>query len=401
VRFRILLLLLLATTINYLDRGALGVILPEIRRDLLLDTRTYGWIVVAFQLAYAVGSPLGGKLLDRVGTRVGYGICVGLWSLMAALQGAVRSALGLGLVRAALGLAEAPNFPACNKAAAEWFAPAERATVMGVANFGTNLAQIVGPPVFIALALQLGWRACFGLMGLLGFLWLPAWSLLSPATTRPATSTRRTVALRTIVGYRQAWGYACAKFLTDPVWWLYLVWMPLYLHDVRRLSPGARGLALTLIYAVSGVGALAGGWIAGVLVRRGASLGQARKAIMLACAILVPIGACGVLVASWRLALPLFALATASHQAWMTNLFTTPADVFPARAVGTTNGFGVAAGAIGGALFSGFIPGHVIPRVGYVPVFLTSHLFYVLAWLLIHWLVGDWKPVELPDAVNN
>ena len=366
IRSLILALLFFATTVNYLDRAILGVILPEIRERFHFGLEVYGTIQMTFQLTYAAGSLIGGKLLDRYGTRIGYGIAATVWSAAAALNAFAGSALQFGLFRAALGLGEAANFPAANKATAEWFPAEQRAAAMGVVNFGANLATIIGPPIFILIALNLGWQTCFAIMGGVGFLWLPVWSLV--------------------------W----AKFLTDPVWWFYLFWLPTYLTDVRHFSPTQRGAALTIVYAISGIGALGGGVVSSFLIKRGWPVGKARKATMLFCAIVIPVCALGVVVQSDQLAILLFGLATAAHQAWMTNLFTTPGDVFPKQAVGSANGFGVCIGSLGGALFSGLIPGTVIPLVGYVPVLMTMSCFYLVAWFLVHRLMGKWEMLSLP-----
>lgn len=402
MRWLILSLLLAATTINYLDRGILGVILPEIRKELTISTEAYGWIVFVFQIAYGVGSLVGGKLLDRYGTRIGYAAAAAVWSAAATLNAAAGSALQFGFYRTALGLGEAPNFPACNKAAAEWFPPNQRAMAMGVVNFGTNLAQIVGPPIFIGLALALGWRACFAIMGVLGFIWVPIWLVVYRLPPReagaPVARATSRLSIAQVVRYKQAWGYAAGKFLTDPVWWFYLVWLPTYLNDVRQFTPAERGAALTLVYAISGAGAVAGGVVSSYLIRRGWTVGRARKTTMAVCAALMPIGGLGVIAENDQTAILLFGLATAAHQAWMTNLFTSPADVFPPEAVGSANGFGVSLGALGGAIFSGLIPGYLIPQLGYVPVLLTMHLFYLLAWWAVHRLMGNLEPVTIGVA---
>lgn len=399
LRWWIVSLLFFATTINYLDRAILGVILPEIRARFHFGLETYGTIQFVFQIAYGVGSLIGGKLLDSYGTRIGYGIAAAVWSAAATFNAFAGSALQFGLFRTALGLGEATNFPACNKATAEWFPPHERATAMGIVNAATNVANIIGPILFIWIALKLGWRICFALMGGLGFLWVPLWLLTYrlPAQAGAPAQTTSKLSIREVLGYKQAWGYAWAKFLTDPIWWFYLFWLPTYLTDVRHFGPSQRGMALTIVYAISGVGALAGGVIAGFLMKRGWSVGKARKTTMLFCAVVMPACTLGVVVQNASLAVLLFGLATAAHQAWMTNLFTTPADVFPARAVGSTNGFGVCIGAFGGALFSGLIPGVVIPKIGYVPVLMTMSSFYIFAWLIVHRLMGNLEMVTLRE----
>jgi ACS family hexuronate transporter-like MFS transporter len=399
IRWWIVSLLFFATTINYLDRAILGVILPEIRGRFHFGLEAYGNIQFAFQIAYGVGSLIGGGLLDRYGTRIGYGTAAAVWSAAAMLNAFAGSALQFGVFRTALGFGESVNFPACNKATAEWFLPHERATAMGIVNAATNAANIFGPPLFIFLALQLGWQACFAIMGGLGFLWLPVWLFayhLPRQAGAPAPPASK-LSIGAVLKYKQAWGYACAKFLTDPVWWFYLFWLPTYFTDVRHFSPAQRGTALMIVYAISGVGAVAGGIVAGSFIKRGWTVGKARKTTMLFCALVIPVCTLAVVVPNASFAVLLFGLATAAHQAWMTNVFTTPSDVFPARAVGSANGFGVSLGAFGGALFSGLIPGHVIPVFGYVPVLMTMSCFYILAWFLVHRLMGNLEMVTLHD----
>jgi MFS transporter, ACS family, aldohexuronate transporter len=400
MRWVVVGLLFFATTINYLDRAILGVILPEIRDKFHFGLQAYGLIQMVFQIAYAVGSLYGGKLLDRYGTRIGYGIAVTVWSFAATLNAFAGSALQFGIYRTALGLGESANFPACTKAMAEWLPSDDRATGMGIINSGTNLANIFGPPLFIVIALKFGWQVCFAIMGGLGFLWLPLW-FLTYRRPKPAGASSTPILklpIRAVMKYKQAWGYGLAKFLTDPVWWFYLFWLPTYLTDVRHFTPSQRGTALTVVYAISGIGAVAGGVVAGALIKRGWTVGKARKATMLFCAIVMPVCGLGVVVPGARLAVLLFGLATAAHQAWMTNLFITPADVFPAQAVGSTNGFGVCLGGFGGALFSGVIPGMVIPHVGYVPVLLSMSCFYIFAWLIVHRLMGNLEMVTLHES---
>ena len=393
-------LLFFATTVNYLDRAILGVILPEIRDNFHFGLQAYGLIQFVFQIAYAAGSLCGGWLLDRYGTRIGYGLAVVVWSLAAMLNAFAGSAFQFGAYRTALGLGESANFPACTKAMAEWLPSDDRATGMGIINSGTNLANIFGPPLFIFIALKMGWQACFAIMGALGFLWLPLWFLTYrlPKPAGVAAPHIAKLSISEVMKYKQAWGYGIAKFLTDPVWWFYLFWLPTYLTDVRHYTPTERGTALTVVYAISGVGAVLGGVVAGALIKRGWTVGRSRKATMLFCAVVMPACALGVVAQNARLAVVLFGLATAAHQAWMTNLFVTPADVFPAEAVGSTNGFGVCLGGFGGALFSGIIPGMVIPHVGYVPVLLGMSCFYIIAWFIVHRMMGNLEMVSLHEV---
>ena len=219
MRWLILSLLLVATTINYLDRAILAVLQPQIRMQIHFGEKAYGYVTSGFQIAYAVGSIVGGWLLDKYGTRIGYGMAATLWSVAASLNAFAANALHFGLLRGMLGLGESANFPACNKAAAELFPPSQRATVMGVVNFGTNFAQIIGPPLFIWINLKLGWRACFAIIGGIGFLWLPAWFLGYRPPAQSVDSNRATEAklsMRAVLRYRQTWGYALAKFYDRP-----------------------------------------------------------------------------------------------------------------------------------------------------------------------------------------
>lgn len=399
MRWTMLSLLFIATTINYLDRGILGVILPEIREKFSISTSDYGNIQFWFQIFYGVGALICGQILDRFGTRIGYALAAALWSAAAVLNGFASSMIQFGIYRGVLGLGESANFPACNKAAAEWFPPSQRATAMGLINFGTNFAQIIGPPLFIWMALKLGWQACFVIMGALGFIWLPFWLLVykTPQASGPAPVK---LTIREVLKYKQTWGYGWAKFLSDAPWWFYLFWLPTYLNDVRHFTPGERGTALSLIYAISGAGAIIGGLVSGYLISKGWPVGSARKTAMLGCALVMPLGSIGVIVGNHQLAVLLFGLATAAHQAWMSNLFTTPADVFPKEAVGSANGVGVALGAWGGALFSGLIPGYVIPIFGYVPVLLTMSSFYLIALAIVQWLIGNYDPIKLKGSLT-
>jgi ACS family hexuronate transporter-like MFS transporter len=397
MRWYILSLLFVASTINYLDRAILAVLLPEIRNQIQISTGVYGVITFWFQISYALGSLIGGRLLDKYGTRIGFGVAAVLWSLAATLNAFAANALQFGMLRAMLGLGESANFPACNKAAAELFPPSLRATVMGVVHFGANLANIIGPPLFIWIALSMSWQTCFAIVGGIGFLWVPAW-LLAYRLPLQQNDQRQEIArlsMKKVMHYRQAWGYAWAKFLTDPVWWFYLFWIPIYLNDVRHFTASERATALTVIYTISSAGALLGGAASSYLIKSGWNVGKARKTVMLLCACIMPAAAMGVFAERAAVTVLFFGISLAAHAAWMTNVFTTTADVFPKQAVGVANGFGNCVGGLGGALLSGLIPGYVIPLVGYIPVLLTMSCFYLVAWLLVHKLMGDLEPIQL------
>ena len=388
-RWWIITLLFAATTINYLDRGILGVLLPEIQKELNFSQAAYGEITFWFQFAYGIGGLIGGSLLDTYGTRIGYGFAAAFWSLAGTLTAFATTPFHFGALRMALGLGEAPNFPAVNKALADWFPPSQKALAMGIVNFGTNFASVIGPPLFIWIAATSSWQTCFVIMGALGFLWLPVWFFTTPKT---ASSTHpETLPLTDVLKYKQTWGYVWGKFLTDPVWWFYLFWLPTYLTNERGMTPSERGYTLSVIYAISGAGSLLGGAASSYLMKRGWPVGRARKTVMLACAIVMPLSALGMVVDNTVLAVALFGLGTAAHQAWSTNIMTTPADVFPKEAVASANACGVFSGSMGGALFSGLIPGYLLGPIGYAPILITMSCFYLLAWLVVSNRMRDFE----------
>jgi ACS family hexuronate transporter-like MFS transporter len=390
-RWWIITLLFVATTINYLDRGILGVLLPEIQKELNFSQAAYGEITFWFQFAYGIGALLGGKLLDTYGTRIGYGLAASFWSLAGALTALATTPFHFGALRMALGLGEAPNFPAVNKALAEWFPPSQKAMAMGIVNFGTNFASVIGPPLFIWIAATSNWQTCFAIMGALGFVWLPVWLFTTPKVAATAGAPR--VALLEVLKFKQTWGYVWGKFLTDPVWWFYLFWLPTYLTNERGMTPTERGYTLSVIYAISGAGSLLGGAASSYLMKRGWSVARARKTTMLACAIVMPFSALGMVVDNTMLAVALFSLGTAAHQAWSTNIMTTPADMFPKQAVGSANACGVFSGSMGGALFSGLIPGYLLGPIGYAPILISMSCFYLVAWMVVNKCMGDFEIV--------
>jgi ACS family hexuronate transporter-like MFS transporter len=396
MRWWILSLLFASTTLNYMDRTVLAVLLPVIRDQMHFGPETYGQITAAFSLAYTISAVIGGKLLDRYGTRLAFGVAAGIWSLAAAMHATVVNPLHFGVWRALLGAGESVNLPACTKAAAEWFPPKERAFAVGIFMAGLNLAAIGGPPLFIGMQAAFGWRMCFAITGLIGFVWVAAWFLTYrvPRGTAVREPANR-FSLGEVLRYPQTWGYSIGKLLTDPVWWFYLFWLPLYFHDVRKFDMKGLAWALPFIYFMSGVGAAAGGWFSGFLMRRGWTTGSARKTTMLLCALAMPVAALGVWVKEAIYAVLLFSLATAAHQAWMTNLFTTTSDVFPQEAVGSVNGVGGSFGSFGGIFISSLIPGYVIGHVGYAPLFVTMSCLYLVAMLAVHILMGDLRPITL------
>lgn len=380
-RWWILALLFLATTINYLDRIVFSVLIPVIRTELQFSDEGYGYLTGAFQLAYTVGFLAAGKFIDRAGVRIGYATAIIWWSLAAGLHALARTPVGLGFWRAMLGLGEAGNFPAAIKGVAEWFPKKDRAFATGIFNAGTNVAAMIGPPVFVGLNAMYGWRACFLLTAATGGLWVILWLLTyrAPQTAETDLQSERPLGWLEALRSQKTWGFAAGKFLTDPVWWFYLYWLPPYLYDVRKFDLKQIGWALPVVYLMADFGSVGGGWLSGYLMRKGWESARARRAAMAICAGAMPIAALSVLAPGPVLTIALVSLATAAHQGWSANLYTTTSDVFPKQAVASVTGIGGCAGGIGGFFFSAIIPGFVVTNFGYTPLFLGMGILHLTA----------------------
>jgi ACS family hexuronate transporter-like MFS transporter len=401
LRWVICALLFFATTINYVDRQIIGILKPELQRDIGWDEIDYSHIVAAFTAAYAISLLLVGRLIDRIGTRLGYSLSVVWWSFAAMAHALAGSAFGFGLARFALGLGEGGNFPASIKTVAEWFPKRERALATGFFNSGTNVGAIVTPVLVPWIVLAWGWRAAFVFTGALGFLWVVVWHTLyrrpdenprlSPAEmayirSDPPDPPARSISWGRLLAHRQTWAFALGKFLTDPFWWFYLFWVPDFLQRTYGLDLKGRGLPLAVIYVLSSLGSVGGGWLPGVFLGRGASLSVARKTTMFICALCVtPIAFASRVTTLWG-AVAIVSLAAAAHQGWSANLFTTASDMFPRHAVGSVVGLGGTAGAVGGVLVA-LVVGYVIQWTGsYLTVFLMAASAYLIALLVIHLL---------------
>ena len=412
-RWVILSLLFFATTINYLDRILFTVLIPVIREDLHIDTAMYGYLNGAFTFSYMVGFLFMGKFVDRFGTRIGYSVSIVWWSIAAMCHAFSAGVTSLGFWRGMLGLGEAGNFPSAIKSVAEWFPKKDRAFATGIFNAGTNVASMIGPPMFVWMNSHLGWRSCFLITSSLGFVWLAAWLLLARLPDKHPSVNRQELAYihsdapeaqetpltwGQALTYKQTWGFAVGKFLTDPVWWFYLFWIPPYLYDVRKFNLTQIGWALPVIYLMADVGSVAGGWLSGYFIRRGMPTGKARKTTMAIMACCMPIAAMSVLADSPILAIALVSLATSAHQGWSANLFTTTSDVFPKNATASVVGIGGALGGLGGFLFSSLLPGWIVSNFGYTPIFLIMGSFHLTALLLVHFLMGDMRPIQSRPA---
>jgi ACS family hexuronate transporter-like MFS transporter len=386
--------------INYVDRQMLGVLKPTLSEEMGWSETQYADIVFWFQTAYAVGYIAFGRIVDRVGARIGYAIAFTIWNFAHIAHGFASSLFQFTLVRIALGLGEAGVFPAGIKAVAEWFPRKERALATGIFNAGSNIGAIVTPLVVPAITLAYGWQWAFILTGLVSFLWLAAWLVffrkpeahravnaqeLSYIRQDPADTSTSTPLVR-VVRTREAWAYAIGKFLIDPIWWFFLFWLPGYLVSRYGLDLRTFGPPLVVIYLMSDVGSIAGGWWSSRLVSRGMAVGKARKITMLICALcVVPIVGAQHISSMW-VAVAVIGLATAAHQGFSANLYTLPSDVFPRAAVGTVIGFGGTVGAIGGMMFSKYVGG-VLDSIGtYTPIFVVAGSVYILAVLIVHLL---------------
>ena len=427
-RWVICALLFFAATINYIDRQVIGILKPTLQQEFGWSEIDYADIVLSFQLAYAIGLLLAGGIVDRIGARRGFVIAIAVWSLAAmahaeatAFGPAVAAVLGVvGLTytasvagfiaaRFVLGLGEAGNFPAAIKVVAEWFPKRERALATGLFNSGTNIGALITPMVVPWITLTWGWYWAFVATGAIGLLWLLAWlpiyrqpeehPRLSPSelayirSDPPDPVTR--VTWSAVLPKRQAWAFMLGKFLTDPVWWLYLFWVPDFLNRNYQIDLRLVGPPLVVIYLVADVGSIGGGWLSSALIKRGWSVNAARKTAMLVCALAVlPMMFASGARDLW-VAVALISLAASAHQGWSANLFTLVSDTFPRQAVGSVVGLGGMAGAIGGMLIAK-LTGYLLQVTGsYVPVFLIAAFAYLVALGVIHLLVPRLEPAKV------
>jgi len=404
--------LLLGVTKNYMDRGVLGVLNVTLQHRFGWSEIDYSNLVVAFQAAYAVGLLLTGRIIDRLGTRMGYALAMAFWSLASMCTAIGSSLVSFGVCRVALGFGEAAVFPASIKAVTEWFPKKERALATGIFNAGTNFGAILTPLVVPPIVAIWEWRGAFISVGALGFLWLILWlaiyrrpeehSSVTRAELDYIQSDREAPAQRTrwsvLFPLRQTWAFAIGKLLIDPVWWFYLFWLPSFLQRKHGLTLKQIGIPILVVYLISDVGSVAGGWLSSHLIKKGKSVNAARKLAMLVCAIaVVPVVVAYRIEDLWTVVL-LIGLATAAHQGFSANLFTLTADMFPSHAVGSVVGIGGMCGALGG-LFISIVVGQALQRSGsYQIPFLIAASAYIVALLLIHVLSPRLEPAKLERA---
>jgi len=393
----------------YKNKQVLGVLKGPLQHEFGWNEIDYGNLVFAFQTAYALGMIFVGRLIDRLGARIGYAAAMVFWSLASMGHALAHSLTAFVIARATLGFGEAGVFPASIKSVAEWFPKKERALATGIFNAGTNIGAIVTPLIVPWIAVHLGWQWAFLLTGALGFAWLILWLIFyrKPEEHSYCTVSEREyiqsdpaapsgeIKWRTLLRYKQTWAFAAGKFMIDPIWWFYLFWIPDYLQREHGLHLTQIGLPILAIYVISDVGSIGGGWLSSSMIRRGFSVNAARKWAMFFCALgVLPIAAVYRISGLWPATL-LIGLAAAGHQGFSANLFTLTSDLFPSRAVASVVGIGGMLGAIGGMLIAEIV-GHVLQWTGsYMIPFFIAASAYLIALLLIHTLSPRLEPAQI------
>jgi MFS transporter, ACS family, hexuronate transporter len=406
-RWLICALIFFATTINYMDRTVLGLLAPMLQVKIGWNEAQYGFIVTSFQMAYALGLLVMGPLIDRVGSRIGYAIAVAIWSVSAMAHSLARSVATFAMARFGLGFGEAGNFPSALKTVAEWFPQRERALATGIFNSGTNIGATFAPLLVPWIALHLGWQYAFLMTGAFSAIWIVCWlriyrkpqedGKLSAAeldyiqSDRPVAVSK--IPWARLLRHRQAWVFIVGKFLTDPVWWFFLFWLPKFLSSEHHVTLSGLALPLIVIYNVATVGSILGGWVPERFMKAGWTVNRARKTTMLICAFaVVPVISAVGIKSLWG-SVMVISLAVAAHQGWSCNLLTFPSDMFPSNAVASVGSLGTFAGAISGAMIA-TVAGLLLKATGsYVPLFLFAGSTYLCTWCLIQLLSPRMKPV--------
>ncbi|HEV2352431.1 MAG TPA: MFS transporter [Terriglobia bacterium] len=409
VRWIICALLLLGTTKNYMDRQVLGVLKDTLQHQMGWNEIDYSNLVFVFQATYAIGMVVVGRVIDRLGTRMGFALAMVFWSLASMGHAFAGSLLTFAIARGALGLGESGLFPASIKTVAEWFPKKERALATGIFNAGTNAGAIVTPLIVPWITINYGWQWAFIFTGSMGFAWLVLWLIFyrkpeeHPRLSRaefeyirsdpqePVTKIR----WLSLLSHRQTWAFVAGKFITDPIWWFYLFWAPDFLQTHHGLTLMQIAAPVTAIYVISDVGSVAGGWLSSSLIKRGFSVNAGRKTAMLICAIAVlPVVFASTVAGVWS-AVVLIGLAAAAHQGFSANMFTLTSDMFPSRAVASVVGIGGMAGAVGGMLIAKIV-GYALQWTGsYTIPFIMAGAAYLVGLACVHMLAPRLEPVKL------
>lgn len=425
-RWTICALVFFATTVNYLDRQVISLLKSTLSTEMSWDDGDYANIEIAFKLAYMIGMLLAGRVVDWLGTKKGYAWATGLWSLAAVGHALAKNAFGFMIARAALGVTEAGNFPAAIKATAEWFPKKERSFATGIFNSGTNVGAIVAPLTVPFIAVQYGWQWAFIITGAIGFIWLVLWQVYysAPAEAKNLSkeefeyihqdkedeaieqqTKEEKVPWLQLLGFKQTWAFALGKFLTDPVWWFYLFWLPDFLESEYGLTPTEFAIPIAVVYCISTIGSVFGGYLPLSFMNNNMPAFKARKTAMLIFALLV----LPVILSQYAgeinmwLAVLLIGLAAAAHQAWSANIFTTVSDMFPKKAIASVTGIGGMAGGLGGLVLSWAVQKNLFVyyrdlgqiEKAYFIMFFICGAAYLLAWLVMHLLVPRMEKVKI------
>ncbi len=412
-RWSICGMLFIATSINYVDRQVLGILAPTLQTSIGWTEAQYGYIVGAFQIAYAIGLVAAGRMVDKLGCRIGFALLMGFWSLASMGHALASSVFGFGVARFLLGLGESGSFPAAIKSVSEWFSPRERSLATGIFNSGASIGAILAPALIPWITLRFGWRAAFLATGIIGALWIIWWLAkyrrpeehprVNQAELKSfieeTAESKSDVPWKSLLGYRQTWGFVLAKFLTDPIWWFYLYWLPKFFDSKYHLGLSNIGLPLIVVYNISMIGSVGGGWLPSLFRRHGLNMPKARLAAMFICGLLVlPMFFASRASSLWA-AVGLLSMAAAAHQGWSANLFTTVSDMFPKSVVGAVTGIGGMAGSVGGVFFS-LSTGWLLQLThSYTPMFAIAASGYLVGLLLLQLLAPGLHPISLkPEA---
>ncbi|MFC6221647.1 MFS transporter [Hymenobacter artigasi] len=429
-RWTICALVFFATTINYLDRAVISLLKPYLETEFHWNSGDYANIEIAFKLAYAVGMVGAGRIIDKLGTKLGYALSTALWSVAAMGHALVSSTFGFGIARSFLGITEAGNFPAAIKTTAEWFPQRERALATGIFNSGSNVGAIVAPLTVPLIAESIGWQWAFIITGALGFVWLVLWMVYYETPAKHArlskaefdyinadipaglpsegvTEEKPKASWAILLSFRQTWAFVIGKFLTDPIWWFYLFWLPDFLGKQYHLKGTAIALPVAAVYVLSSIGSVGGGYLPLGFMKRGMPAFKARKTAMLliACCVFPIVFAQWLGGINMWLAVLVIGIAAAAHQAWSANIFTTVSDMFPKRAVGSVTGIGGMAGGLGGIALTALVQKRMfvhfesigqIDKAYYIMFFICGAA-YLLAWVLMFTLVPKMEPIKLDD----
>ena len=421
-RWTICALVFFATTVNYLDRQVISLLKSVLSDELKWDDGDYANIEIAFKLFYSFGMLIAGRVVDKLGTKKGYAMATGLWSLAAVGHAFANSAFGFMIARAFLGVTEAGNFPAAIKSTAEWFPKKERALATGIFNSGTNIGAIIAPLTVPFIAAAWGWQWAFIITGLIGFIWLVLWQkhYTNPKDSKKLSKAEfdyihsdkedenieketenEKVSWFKLLTYRQTWAFAIGKFLTDPVWWFYLFWLPDFLQSEYKLTLTEIAIPTAVVYMISTIGSVGGGYLPMAFINRNMPAFKARKTSMFIFALCVlPIMSAKYATNMW-VAVALISLAAAAHQAWSANIFTVASDMFPKKAISSVVGIGGMAGSVGGVLFPIFV-GYILETyrqlgdstAGYNIIFFVCGLMYMLAWAIMHFISPKMTPYK-------